>query len=61
MILGVAISGALFGSEIHRLGPGPGPDALAVVHAYGYAIRVVAAVAATGAVASLVRGRSIAG
>jgi EmrB/QacA subfamily drug resistance transporter len=61
LILGVAISGALFGSEIHRLLPGTGHDALAVVHAYGYAIRVVAAVAATGAVASLVRGRSIAG
>jgi hypothetical protein len=31
------------------------------VHAYGHAIRIVAAVAATGAVASLVRGRSITG
>jgi len=61
MILGVAISGALFGSEIHRLLPGTGQDALAVVHAYGHAIRIVAAVAATGAVASLVRGRSITG
>jgi EmrB/QacA subfamily drug resistance transporter len=61
MILGVAISGALFGSEIQRLLPGTGQDALAVVHAYGHAIRIVAAVAATGAVASLVRGRSITG
>jgi MFS family permease len=58
MILGVAVSGALFGAGIQRLLPGTGQDAVAVVQAYGHAMRIVAAVAAAGALASLVRGRS---
>jgi EmrB/QacA subfamily drug resistance transporter len=57
MILGVTVSGALFGAGIQRLLPGTGQDAVAVVQAYGYAMRIVAAVAAAGALASLVRGR----
>ena len=46
-------------SEIHRLLPGIGQDAMAVTHAYGYGIRIVAAVATQGAVTSLVRDLSV--
>jgi len=55
-VLGVTCAAALFGAGIQRLLPQVGQDAIAVVQAYGHALRIMAGVAMTGAVASLVRG-----
>lgn len=56
MILGVAISGSLFGSEVQQLLTILGREPLAVAGAYRHAVTIGAGIALAGAVTSLVRG-----
>jgi MFS family permease len=56
MILGVSVSGALFGGQLQRLLAAGAAEPAAVAAAYGQALTVGAAVAALGALTSLVRG-----
>ncbi len=56
MLLGVAISGSLFGSEVRQLLPVTGRESLAVAGAYAYAMSIGAGTALAGAFTSLIRG-----
>jgi EmrB/QacA subfamily drug resistance transporter len=57
MVLGVSVIGSLFGAELQRLLAAGGGETGAVMAAYRHAISIGAAVAAAGALTSLVRGR----
>jgi MFS family permease len=56
MVLGVSVSGALFGGELQRLLAGGAAEPAAVATAYGHALTVGAGIAVLGALTSLVRG-----
>jgi len=56
MVLGVSVIGSLFGAEVQRLLASGGGEVGAVMAAYRHAISIGAAVAALGALTSLVRG-----
>ncbi len=56
MLLGVAVSGSLFGSEVRQLLDVLGREPLAVAGAYRYAVRIGAGIALAGAFTSLIRG-----
>lgn len=58
MILGVAISGSLFGAEVHQLLISLGQESLAVSGAYRHALTVGAGIAFAGAFTSLIRGKA---
>ncbi|HSB82452.1 MAG TPA: MFS transporter [Candidatus Methylomirabilis sp.] len=58
MILGVAISGSLFGAEVRQLLVGLGQESLAVSGAYHHALTVGAGIALAGAFTSLIRGKA---
>ena len=55
-VLGVAVCGSLFGSEVLRLQAILGQEPLAVTGAYRYALTIGAGIALAGALTSLVRG-----
>lgn len=59
MILGVAISGSLFGAEVHQLLSVLGQESLAVSGAYRHAVTVGAGIALAGAFTSLIRGKAM--
>jgi len=56
MVLGVAISGSLFGSEVQKLLAILGREPLAVAGAYRHAVTIGAGIALAGVFTSLVRG-----
>ena len=56
MVLGVAVSGSLFGAEVQKLLVALGREPLAVVCAYRHAVTIGAGIALAGAFTSLVRG-----
>ncbi len=55
-VLGVAVSGSLFGVEVQKLLAVLGQEALAVTGAYRHAVTIGAAIALAGAFTSLIRG-----
>ncbi|MBI4574006.1 MAG: hypothetical protein HY713_12075 [candidate division NC10 bacterium] len=55
-VLGVAVSGSLFGAEVLRLRAVLGQEPLAVTGAYRHALTIGAGIALAGALTSLVRG-----
>ena len=56
MVLGVSVIGSLFGAEVQHLLASGGGEVGAVMAAYRHAISIGAAVAALGALTSLIRG-----
>jgi MFS family permease len=56
-VLGVAISGSLFGVEVQKLVAALGQEPLAVIGAYRHAVTIGAGIALAGAFTSLVRGK----
>jgi EmrB/QacA subfamily drug resistance transporter len=59
MILGVAISGSLFGSEVQQLLSTLGQEPLAVSGAYRHALTIGSMIALAGAFTSLIRGNGM--
>jgi EmrB/QacA subfamily drug resistance transporter len=57
-VLGVAVSGSLFGMEVQSLAAVLGQESLAVAGAYRHAVTIGAGIALAGALTSLIRGRS---
>lgn len=57
-VLGVAVSGSLFGMEVQNLAATLGQETLAVIGAYRHAVTTGAGIALAGALTSLIRGRS---
>jgi len=55
-VLGVAVSGSLFGTEVQKLIAVLGQEPLAVIGAYRHAVTIGAAIALAGAFTSLIRG-----
>lgn len=55
-VLGVAISGSLFGMEVQKLAAVLGQEPLAVMGAYRHAVTIGAGIALAGAFTSLIRG-----
>ncbi len=55
-VLGVAVSGSLFGMEAQRLVAVLGQESLAVADAYRHTLTIGAGIALTGALTSLIRG-----
>ncbi len=60
-VLGIAISGSLFGAEVQRLVAVLGQEPPAVVGAYRHAVTIGAGIALAGALTSLVRGEGAGG
>ena len=56
-VLGVAVSGSVFGMEAQRLGAMLGQEGLAVAGAYRHALTIGAGIALAGALTSLIRGQ----
>jgi EmrB/QacA subfamily drug resistance transporter len=56
-VLGVAVSGSLFGMEVQGLVAVLGQESLAVAGAYRHAVTIGAGIALAGAVTSLIRGK----
>ncbi|MBI2162629.1 MAG: MFS transporter, partial [candidate division NC10 bacterium] len=61
MVLGVAVSGSLFGAEVQTLLAALGGEPLAVAGAYRHAVTIGAGIALAGAFTSLVRGEGAGG
>ncbi|MBI2457892.1 MAG: hypothetical protein HYV46_17350, partial [candidate division NC10 bacterium] len=61
MVLGVAVSGSLFGAEAQKLLIVLGREPLAVAGAYRHALTIRAGIALAGACTSLVRGEGAGG
>ena len=59
MILGVAISGSLFGSEVQQLLSALGQEPLAISGAYRHALSIGSMIAFAGAFTSLIRGKGM--
>jgi len=57
-VLGIAVSGSLFGVEVQKLLAALGQEGLAVTGAYRHAVTIGAGIALAGAFTSLIRGRS---
>ncbi len=55
-VLGVAVSGSLFGIEVEKLVAVLGQEGLAVAGAYRHALTIGAGIALTGGLTSLIRG-----
>jgi MFS family permease len=55
-VLGVAVSGSLFGTEVQKLVAVLGQESLAVAGAYRHAVTIGAGIAFAGAITSLIRG-----
>jgi EmrB/QacA subfamily drug resistance transporter len=55
-VLGIAISGSLFGTEVQKLVAVLGQESPAVIGAYGHAMTIGAGIALAGALTSLIRG-----
>ena len=61
MVLGVAISGSLFGAEVQKLLAILGREPVAVAGAYRHAVTIGAGIALASAFTSLVRGEGARG